>query len=79
MPDRHYNHAQKIFEIGEGSTLGIVAWGLGGLPSVSFRSLVAEFSDLLPQSPPQDGFALATQWRDLFWPVYARDYFSEIN
>lgn len=45
---RHYNNEQKLFEVGEmGSSLGLVTWGLGGLPTMSYRLLVAELSDSL--------------------------------
>jgi len=30
----YYNHNQKLFELGDGSTLGIVTWGLGSLTCV---------------------------------------------
>src|SRR5258708_2959550 len=39
--EHHFEHAQKIFEIGEGSTLGVVTWGMGNLEDVSFRTLIA--------------------------------------
>ena len=31
----YFNHNQKIFEVGENSTLGIVTWGMGGIGDVS--------------------------------------------
>ena len=37
----YYNHAQKLFEIGEDSTVGIVTWGLGGKWSVCRRNRAA--------------------------------------
>jgi hypothetical protein len=36
--ERHYNFGQKIFEIGKGSTLAVVTWGLGGLTVGSYRT-----------------------------------------
>ena len=42
---RHFNYGQKIFEIGENSTLGIVTWGLGGLAIGSYRTLAARLGD----------------------------------
>lgn len=53
MPDHYYNHEQKIFEIGEGSTLGITMWGVGGLGDLSYRTMLAELSDDLASSVPQ--------------------------
>jgi hypothetical protein len=48
---RHYNYAQKIFEIGQPSTLGIVMWGMGGFPRRSHRTLIAQFADALRAGP----------------------------
>ncbi|MEW5701991.1 MAG: hypothetical protein AB1792_07165 [Candidatus Zixiibacteriota bacterium] len=35
----HYDSAQKLFELGDDSTAGVLVWGLGGLGDLSFRSL----------------------------------------
>lgn len=45
--EHHFNFAQKIFQIGENSTLGLTMWGLGGISSVSYRTLIAQFADSL--------------------------------
>ena len=37
----YFNHNQKVFEIGEDSTLGMLTWGFGGLLEVSYRTLIA--------------------------------------
>lgn len=39
---QHFDSAQKLFEIGDGSTAGIVFWGLGGFPNLSYRSIIAD-------------------------------------
>ena len=49
----YFNHGQKIFEIGEGSSLGIVTWGLGGLAVSSHRLLVAQLADDLKKNRPK--------------------------
>ena len=44
--DEHYfNHAQKIFEIGERADLAVVTWGLGNLRSLSYRTIFAVLGD----------------------------------
>lgn len=66
----YFNHAQKIFEIGEGSTLGIVTWGLGGLAIDSHRRLVAVLADDLEKKPAKDVAEVAARWVDQFWSAY---------
>lgn len=69
---RFFNNAQKIFEVGEsGSTLGIVTWGMGGLPQNSYRQLAAELSDDLLESHPGSVQECAQRWSELFWNAYS--------
>ena len=68
---RHYNFAQKIFEIGQPSTLGVVIWGLASLPTLSYRTLFAQFADLLHVEPQfADMTTVATRWSEFFWQAY---------
>jgi hypothetical protein len=69
----YFNHNQKIFQIGEQSTLGLVTWGLGGLTNVSYRTLVAQLADNLETSSPSNVFDAAVRWIDLFWTAYTSD------
>lgn len=41
------NYAQKIFEVGESSRLGICTWGAGRVKEVSHRTLIARLGDEL--------------------------------
>jgi len=66
----HFNYGQKLFEIGENSTLGIITWGLGGLALGSYRSLAARLGDALAATPANSVLDVAVQWIDLVWPVY---------
>jgi len=69
---RHYNNAQKLFEVGEtGSTLGIVTWGIGGLPGQGYRGLIADLSDSLLENCPNTTQEAAVRWRDIFWAKYS--------
>ena len=69
---RHLNNAQKIFEIGEmGSTLGLVTWGLGGFPTISYRQMVAELSDDLLENPPSSVQEVADRWLYMAWHRYS--------
>lgn len=68
--NHYFNHAQKLFEIGENSTLGIVTWGLGSLVDQSFRTLIALLDDKLKASPPANVKAVAEEWVELFWTAY---------
>lgn len=66
----YFNHAQKLFEVGENSTLGLVTWGLGGLFVKSHRMLVAELADSLSAKPAADVDEVARRWVDGFWDAY---------
>lgn len=69
--EHHYDHAQKIFQIGEKSTLGITMWGLGNLAAVSYRTLIAQFSDSLAGQPPKTMSEVADRWNAFFWSGYS--------
>jgi len=38
------NYAQKIFEVGERSRLGVCTWGAGRIGEVSHRTLIARLA-----------------------------------
>lgn len=77
---RHLDNAQKIFEIGEmGSSLGIVTWGRGGLPDLSYRQMVAELSDELLNRPPVSVQEAAERFRDRFWHEYSTRLSTDIT
>lgn len=79
LPDGlHYlNHAQKVFEIGTNSTLGLAVWGLGGL-STSHRTLVAQLADKLEVTKPGSVSDVMDQWIDLFWTAYTTELAASI-
>lgn len=69
--DPHYfNHAQKLFEIGAESTLGLVTWGIGGLGNISYRRLIAELGDDLSRRVPDSVEEVTQRWIALFWEAY---------
>lgn len=70
----YFNHAQKVFEVGEASSLGILTWGLAGLDfgELSHRTMIARFADELEHSPSASVGAVATRWADMFWSTYSR-------
>ena len=67
----HFNNSQKLFEIGEESTLAAVAWGLGGLQISSHRTLLALLDDDLRKNPPATNNEAANRWTDQFWAAYS--------
>lgn len=67
---QHFNHAQKLFEVGESGTIAVVTWGLGGLNFGSHRTLIARLSDQLKGSTPSSMEEVAKLWADLFWNEY---------
>lgn len=66
----YFNFGQKLFEIGQESTFGILTWGLGGLGPVSYRALVAKLGDSLSAAAPASVAEVADRWVDLFYPEY---------
>ena len=71
-PDRHYNYAQKIFQVGgPDSTLGVTMWGMGGLGELSYRTLIAQFGDDLAANPAPDMATLAQRFADRFWHEFS--------
>ncbi|MGO8749104.1 MAG: hypothetical protein ACLQNE_24355 [Thermoguttaceae bacterium] len=69
-----FNCAQKVFEIGDNSTLGITMWGLGNLGDVSYRTLIAQFADMLVSQGAQSLSAVAGAWNQFFWQVYSAKF-----
>jgi hypothetical protein len=67
----YYNHSQKLFEIGENSTLGAVTWGLGGLQISSHRTQFALLADKINQTKPTPVGDVASLWTDQFWDAYS--------
>jgi hypothetical protein len=69
----HYlNHAQKVFELGENSSLGLVGWGLGEIDGTSIRTLVAECSDTLVVAAPKSVEKVAERWGEIVWSRYKK-------
>jgi hypothetical protein len=66
----YFNHAQKLFELGENSTLGAVTWGLGGLVVSSHRMLLAKLADDFAANPPATVIDAANRWAASFWIAY---------
>ena len=68
--DHYFDFGQKIFEIGNDSTLGIVTWGLGGFPHTSYRTLYAELADDFSGVAPASVEDAAKRWAAKFYSVY---------
>ena len=70
----HYlNHNQKLFELGEESTVGVVTWGLGSLTKASHRTLLGLLADNIQSSPPTNVKEIADRWAAQFWNSYTTD------
>lgn len=74
MSSIHYlNHNQKVFELGEESTIGVVTWGLGGLPSTSHRTQLGLLADSIKSQPPANVKEVAERWGTQFWEKYSSE------
>jgi hypothetical protein len=71
----YFDHAQKVFEIGEGQSLGVITWGLGGLGVSSYRQLLARFGDDLKANPAASVSQAAIRWTTLFYAEYVASPF----
>lgn len=68
----YYNNNQKLFEVGENSTLGVLTWGLGGFGfEHSHRSLVAHLADSLKANPVATVADAANRLAQDFWAAYS--------
>lgn len=68
-----FNFNQKLYEIGEDSTLGLLTWGLGSIGRLSYRTLIAELADSLKAKAPTSVSDVVQRWTQLFWGHYAAD------
>jgi len=76
----HYTFGQKVFEFGpEGSTLGIVTWGLGSLGLLSYRTLFAEVADEAQNQALEELSQVASFWSQVFWERYRNAFGSQID
>jgi hypothetical protein len=51
-------------------------WGLGNLGDVSYRTLIAQFADMLALQGAQSLALVAEAWSRFFWEVYAAKFAS---
>jgi len=75
----YFNYGQKIFEIGENSSIGISTWGLGSFRTVSYRTLIANLGDQLGGIAPQSMAQVSALWSTLYWAEYSRVFSAEIT
>jgi hypothetical protein len=80
LPDgfHYFNHAQKLFRVGEAGSLGMLTWGLGGFRGESYRTLIAELADDIAANPPMDVAEVSDRWANLFWAAYSTHLAAEI-
>ncbi len=71
--EHHFNFAQKIYQVGDNSTLGMTMWGLGNIGSHSYRTLIAQFADSLVGQGATSMDEVANRWNQLFWGVYSTE------
>jgi len=72
--EHHYAFCQKIFEFGEcGSSVGIITWGMGALPTVSYRTLIAQAADTARRNQFSSLDKVAQLWARMFWQRYTED------
>jgi len=75
----HYlNHNQKILELGEGSTLAVMTWGLSGFDRLSYRTLAARLSDEFGNQPPESVRRATERWAQVVWDAYTHELKDEL-
>ena len=75
---KHYNHGQKLFEVGQHNSVGMVTWGVGGLNFGSHRTLIARLADQHIDMKAASVHDIAIDWIELFWREYQSCFGSEI-
>lgn len=66
----YFNNNQKLFEIGESSSLGAVTWGLASLGHLSHRRALAMLADSLDANHAADLADVTNRWIAQFWADY---------
>jgi len=66
----YFNHAQKLFQIGESATLAVVTWGIAGVSDRSYRTLFAMLDDEIQAKLAKNMQDVADRWIELFWKEY---------
>jgi hypothetical protein len=75
----HYlNHNQKLFEIGEDTTLGLVTWGLGSIGELSHRSQIAKLADDLKSTPAKTVLEVAERFAAQVHKDYAAAHADDL-
>jgi hypothetical protein len=68
---RHYNYAQKIFQVGDGAgTLGLTMWGMADLGTLSYRTLIAQFAEVNYRQATNSLMDVAARFGQFFWQEY---------
>lgn len=71
----YFNHHQKLYELGENSTVGVLTWNLGNVGPRSYRTLFALLDDDIRKKHPKDVAEIASRWAGLFWNEYSTSAF----
>lgn len=79
VTSHYFDHAQKIFEIGEESTVAVVTWGLGAFGSVSYRTIFAKLGDDLRDGSFPNFLDLINGFIQDYWEAYTRELASVIQ
>src|SRR5262245_25785392 len=66
----HLNYAQKVFEVGEDSSVGAAIWGPASIGDLSHRTFVAQCADELAHSWTYDVQEIAERISARFWKEY---------
>lgn len=75
----YFNNNQKLFEIGEGSALGLLTWGLASFHDLSYRTLIARLADDLQTNPQKSVKEVSERWVKLAYEAYTRIFENEIE
>lgn len=66
----HLNYAQKVFEVGEDSSIGVAIWGMGLIGDLSHRTFIAQCADELTGSHMSDVREIVERFSVRFWREY---------
>jgi hypothetical protein len=76
----HYlNHNQKIYEFGEGSTIGVMTWGLSALGRTGHRTVIARTADDFFKGEASSLKEAASQLAENIWNEFQIQFENQIK
>jgi hypothetical protein len=70
LESHHFDFAQKIFEVGRDSQIGVAVWGMGSFADTSYRTMIAELGDEADADPAKSVEDIARSLGARAWKAF---------